>query len=459
MAEYVEIRARAKLGAGNDKISQQQAESAVGQALKDAVEGSYAPFPAKFFGRLSLAARRGSVRQLDDWWELEFGLPAQMFPPRFGGLQHLVGVLASDPFSGGIGGVAWERFEIVSLVLPQSMRDECNVEFGQYSNRISDVRSAFSLKDHWPLLAFTFKPRVGVDQANFERVSIDILKNGFNLVEPDTRCVSTALANGEIEGDWLVRLGQLAGQARPGETAFAPNLTMPSDLSVEVAEKWRRTTSNGPFIVKIDGGLDGLSSIQAVRRRLKEQGPIITCYPLLRQGLSGRIPKDVWVDLLSLSGADVIYPGGRPSFPEERRPIWPIEAGSFLNSAYRYDEFLNSGRPMPTYAGGAHAAHLHAAYELLGPDTALFLGGAVALHKDGPTAGAILCRDILDAAITAVQRDWEKDFSDPITNRRLISRVEECYALANTSYTAPNHIFKPTEQVVDPVKPRRHRIP
>jgi ribulose 1,5-bisphosphate carboxylase large subunit-like protein len=38
---------------------------------------------------------------------------------------------------------------------------------------------------------------------------------------------------------------------------------------------------------------------------------------------------------------------------------------------------------MVTLAGGIYAGQLHALYELVGPSCAFFLGGAVALHKDG----------------------------------------------------------------------------
>jgi hypothetical protein len=60
---------------------------------------------------------------------------------------------------------------------------------------------------------------------------------------------------------------------------------------------------------------DGLSACQEVRRmfsnkaRLKQ--PIITCYPLLRGVLSGALGGgSTFVDMLSISGVDIVYPGG-----------------------------------------------------------------------------------------------------------------------------------------------------
>ncbi|HEX7422907.1 MAG TPA: hypothetical protein VF311_03330 [Terriglobales bacterium] len=53
---------------------------------------------------------------------------------------------------------------------------------------------------------------------------------------------------------------------------------------------------------------------------------------------------------------------------------------------------------MPTYAAGAQPGQLQSVYEMLGPDTAYFLGGAIALHPRGFASGAKLCMNILNAA-------------------------------------------------------------
>lgn len=71
-----------------------------------------------------------------------------------------------------------------------------------------------------------------------------------------------------------------------------------------------------PVVIKIDGGLDGISACQTVRQKYNSEGkfsPIITCYPLLRKQLDNRITGDFFIKALALSGADIIYPGGRPN--------------------------------------------------------------------------------------------------------------------------------------------------
>jgi hypothetical protein len=80
-------------------------------------------------------------------------------------------------------------------------------------------------------------------------------------------------------------------------------------------------------------------------------------------------------------------------------PLEADEATNLYNSVQRYWSVIDEGWPMPTIAGGVVAQELHAFYELLGPDVAYFLGGAVACHGDGPKEGARLCRQIIDAAI------------------------------------------------------------
>ena len=102
--------------------------------------------------------------------------------------------------------------------------------------------------------------------------------------------------------------------------------------------------------------------------------------------------------MLTLSGVDIVYPGNRPTFSDEVRNVGGDESYGLRLSAARYDRYVRAKRPMPTFAAGAYPGQLQVAYELLGPDVAYFLGGAIALHPKGFQAGARLCVNILDEA-------------------------------------------------------------
>jgi len=98
---------------------------------------------------------------------------------------------------------------------------------------------------------------------------------------------------------------------------------------------------------------------------------------------------------------------------------------------------------MPTYAAGVHPGHLHACYELLGPDVAYFLGGSIALHPKGPGAGAKLCVDVLGEARNRARhaRDGDKPYGAALS-ARLITEIES-YKINGlpANYVPPENIF------------------
>jgi hypothetical protein len=198
---------------------------------------------------------------------------------------------------------------------------------------------------------------------------------------------------------------------------------MRPDLVIEAAETLRRDCPY-PVVLKIDGGFDGFGSVQAIRgkglRDGRKCGPIITCYPLMQNALSEYIPADQYVSRLAASGVDIIYPGGRPDIGTMVRSLEGAGQDNRVASVRRYKNLAQKGWPMLSIAGGIYPGQLQAFYEVLGPDVAWFLGGGVALHKDGPRAGAALCVQIAKEA--AVKRakagsDWSDDISERLSEQ------------------------------------------
>jgi hypothetical protein len=98
---------------------------------------------------------------------------------------------------------------------------------------------------------------------------------------------------------------------------------------------------------------------------------------------------------------------------------------------------------MPTIAGGVHPGQLQAFYELVGPKVAYFLGGAVALHPEGPVEGAKLCVEVLEAAMGLAREASASgdDFADDLPNR-LLRKVERTrYPKTVLNYFSPTNIF------------------
>jgi ribulose 1,5-bisphosphate carboxylase large subunit-like protein len=107
-------------------------------------------------------------------------------------------------------------------------------------------------------------------------------------------------------------------------------------------------------------------------------------------------------------------------------------------SVERYARYVKRGWPMPTIAAGIYPGQLQAYYDLLGPDVAYFLGGAVALHKDGPVAGAKLCVKAIRSAVELRQkagRGEVKAFPD-----KLVKELEENYSHLKEPKSSFNYV-------------------
>ncbi|GMV04424.1 MAG: hypothetical protein AMXMBFR53_07040 [Gemmatimonadota bacterium] len=450
-----EIRGTVRFGGDAAPKSDDEAYATIHRFAADAVFGSFGDFSPDYFRDdmwetapkklLSLEVDSGADGSL----AFAVGFPDDLLGPTGGAYQHLVGILAGDVFDGQIPGLT-ARWSIVDVSLSGKLRSAIDSEFGgPVSHSADSVREAFGLEDYEPLLAFSLKPRFGLTRDAVKDLVLGVLGAGFHIVEFDTRCLST------IEGDvgFLGDLAERAAVAVPERTTrLSLNVSGPTALAEPVLEALRRA-HDPPYVLKVDGGLDGISALQHVRRTQDAVGwrPILTCYPLLRRALEGRVPPQLFVEALTHSGADIIYPGGRPSFTEGIRNLWAEEPDNLIRAVSRYHELCRAGRPMPTIAGGVYLGEVHAYLDILGPNVPLFLGGAIALHREGPIEGARLCRKVVDAVVDARVRD-PGAAATPDLSDKLTAAIEGAYASSENHpdqfrYVSPTQILKQTKHL------------
>jgi Ribulose bisphosphate carboxylase large chain, catalytic domain len=394
------------------------------QALFASIPGEYANFKT---AQDLLTTIRDETEDEDlDQGRLRFTLclDAGQFSNAKVGLQHLLGVLVGDMFNRARSALDPKARIIAKEVDLGGVRNAYAQKYRSDGHDISQIRSLFQLDQvpngrgranlRMPLLAFSFKPRLGFSQKFIKDVALGVLRSGFNVVELDTRNLQTADSSWR---DFFVDIASEATQIETHVARFSPNLTMPLDEAIEIAEKFHKVHSEAPWVVKVDGGLDGLSTIQALRTHFSGRQPIITCYPLLNKALEDRIGKDTLFQFLCLSGADIIYPGGTPRLGSNNRGI---DLQQLVPGYTRYWKIIDNAAPMPSIAGGIHAGHLAAYHEMFGPNIAYFLGGAVALHKRGAysgytsprkRAGAELCVEIIRAC-AKIETDQRPNYAD-----------------------------------------------
>lgn len=422
------------------------------QIVADSVYGTYGELPTYWEGKWEEWPERlvsSSLQRHDDDFIFDIDLDERLFPVSQGGLQHLVNLLAGDLFTLQLIGISIDMLEIREVRLPPEYEATTKRLFrGSNANDIDAIGRQFGLLDKQskqfrsPLLAYSFKPRVGIRLRHFREIAQKVLEAGFNLVELDTR-------NLQLDGQTVNDLVDIAKNAasldRNHVTRFSPNLSIAAPRVTELVEQFASAHEKGPVVIKIDGGLDGMSACQAVRnmrRRETDNPPVITSYPLLRSQLGNHVPPDFFIRLLALSGADIVYPGGRPNLPGGERTLGSTDRGQVRSGIARYQGLLRQGWPMPTIAGGVAPGQLHAYYELLGPRVAFFLGGAVALHKDGPLAGAALCVQVMREAVQlGAEADDRGDDVAVDIDTKLKRRMEAAY-LPSMHYVSPRALLK-----------------
>jgi hypothetical protein len=353
-------------------------------------------------------------------YEFELRLASALFPAAMGGAPHLFGILAGDLLRFTLHPFELRDWRIKEIHFPDDWQAEHVKTFrNQVAYDISSIRAAFRLGEGMPLLAFSFKPRVGFSLKGLTKVATEVLSAGFNLVELDTRHLPldrTMLQNLlDMACDFPNKFPKHVGR-------LSLNLSMRPDLATEAALFLCKNCFR-PAVLKIDGGFGGMSLVQSIRSQYhngQRLRPIITCYPLLPNTLARYVPPDHYVTALAASGVDILYPGGRPDIGSMVRSLQGGGAGNQIGSVRRYKDLSKSGWPMLSIAGGIYPGQLQAFYELLGPNVAWFLGGGVALHKDGPAAGAALCVAIAKEAAAKKARagsNWSEDLSERLSEQ------------------------------------------
>lgn len=343
------------------------------------------------------------------------------------GLQKLVHVLVSDLFERRVSDepsvLKVDKVDISAL----EKKFISHYRKGSWSKK--QIREAFGLKKNEPLLAFTIKPRSGLTPSDYKHIVRSTLEGGFHVVEMDTRDLDI---QGSDRRRLLRELSQIALDTCSENKVrrFSANLSGPAYAIRDVLMELHDLHQEGgrkPWMVKVDGNLDGLSTIQAIRNGFGDitslaQQPIITCYPVLKYGLIKYIPGETFVRMLALSGADIIYPGKRPIFPIDHA----IEGEELQSSKDHYEESrMLPGTaqefPLLSVAGGINIGQVHAIMALLGGDIAFFVGGGLALSKKGlPKAAEAFTQACLIARTSFSHAEWDpqifKDQFVPLTN-------------------------------------------
>lgn len=380
-------------------------EAHVKQICNEALCGTFGDFHSSIFenpeamqafkkqtGNLARASviTSSSDRTNNSGGRFRLKLSASAFDDPSLAFQKLIHVLVSDLFERKISqfdsSIQIEKINLDVLIKPFEDR------YRSKSWSKDKIKKAFDLEKDIPLLAFSLKPRSGLRKEDYLYSAEQAWRGGFHIVELDTRDLDVS---SEHRRELFKELIKLSVKLSKGEKIkrFSANLSGPSLVIKPVLKELHdihKELGTDIWVVKVDGNLDGLSTIQSIRSEFWDQEfssltqPIITCYPVMKYGLLNYIPGKCFVDMLILSGADIIYPGSKPRFSEMNH----IEGENLTRSIEHYENSkFNSGHiseyPMLSVAGGVHVGEIHSTMALLGGDIAFFTGGGLALSKKG----------------------------------------------------------------------------
>jgi len=398
------------------------------QICKDATYGTYLDFPQDISSLLtdykSLYKIITTKEESQNVYAFKIAINEKLFPLNQGGIQHFISTVAGDLLNFKLPNSSLESIKITDVSWESINKHQ--------DNKIKDIRSKLYLNDNEPVLAFSFKPRFGLSTSDFIKISQDVLECGFHIVEADTRKILLD----DDKTDFIEFAKNINSIIKAKQAvAFSLNLSNRTHDLEDILDELKDVD---PLIIKIDASLDGFTLMQ--RAKKKNENLIITCYPLLKNQLKEKIPSQFLNDVLAYCGADIVYPGGRANIKDQVRSYDAMGEYDINQSIRNYKQIVDNHQFIPTIAGGISPGQLHIFYELYGPDTFFFLGGAIALHKKGPRAGAQLCKNIINEAVSFRDNPKSGDVPHNIS-KTLILEIHDNYN-GMDEYLSPMKFFE-----------------
>ncbi len=312
-------------------------------------------------------------------------IPAKNIDWQYNGVSALLSLVAGGVLgSSGVG----KDMRVRSVNLSPSIR----TQFSGPTLGICGIRKLCKVYDR-PIVTFTVKPRLGLDDDQFTRLCVEVAKGGVDIIEDDER-----LSNQEYSR-LIDRAGKTINALNNLDTLYSANISGRADKIVYVAEELIKI---GVKLLKIDVLPVGFSGLQAVAEWLqsnnKEVG--ITVYPAMNKLFERGMSRNFILDLCRLCGADMVY-AGIPTFQES---VNRSQDSALFYKTAEYHRLLKREdgihkQVLPTISTNITPLNAAAYTRLLGKNVGFFVGAGIVAYGGGPKAGAeLLMKTIEDAA-------------------------------------------------------------
>jgi ribulose-bisphosphate carboxylase large chain len=333
-------------------------------------------------------AKVAALWELHDEAVMFAKFPVVNFETEYGGMPLLIGTVAGDIL--GLDGIS--KIEVHDVFLPKSFMKH----FRGPALGIKGIREKFG-NEAGPILAFSVKPRLGLDSNSFASVCKEAAEGGVDLVEDDERLVDPPYCRLEQRAKTASKMVHEAGKF------YSLNITGRAEKIIEIArkaiEQWEVDS------LKIDVLPAGFAALQVVSEHIHslaaDSKVPITVYPQMYSIWCNHrnnffINRKVILKMIRLVGGDIIYAASPREQEIGRMDVDAIPAIKDYHKVLQ-DEWMNILPSLPTLTGGIRPGTLQVVYDLFGNDVGYFVGGAIAAHPMGIKKGAEAMRDAIDA--------------------------------------------------------------
>jgi len=388
-------------GASDDRYSK-----LVDLAKTMAKEGSIGVFESKCLKAIGIDSREIESHEAEyEVPEDAYGnrivlkFPGSDFSTEYGGISEIIGRVAGSVFS--IGRREESSIQIIDIKFPKRYVDF----FGGPNVGLHEVKKRTASEDK-PLIAFTTKPRLGLDLNQYSKLLKEVVKGGIRFVEDDEHLVDPK--NCEFDKRIkacvkAVREGEKEAKIDSGSTIYSTNITGRVD---RIIERCDAAIEGGVRGLKLDVQQVGFSALSMLVRHIRENYSQenmvpITLYPSMNHMYETVFSRAVLLKIYRLLGADIVYAGSLKLVTRRTDDvIASVSQVRKWHSILRDSMDGFSVKPvLPTTTWGENPGTIERNYRLLDNKIAFFVGGGMMMHPNGPYDSACLIVKALECAM------------------------------------------------------------
>jgi len=327
---------------------------------------------------------------------VKIAYPVKLFEP--GSIPQLLSDVAGNVFSLK----KINNLRLVDLEFPHTyIKTFSGPVFG-----ISGIRKITQIKNR-PLIGAIMKPKLGLTAKEHAQISYEIFRGGVDLVKDDEN-----LTNQDFN-PFEERVVRTLKAARKAEKETGSIKICAFNVTAETEEMIRRAKfikKHGGRCAMIDVVTAGFAGLQSLRKANEKLGLIIHGHRAMHSAFS-RNPKHgismlVLANLCRLAGVDQLHTGtvvGKMEGGEEE----VLEINDLLKEDWQDINKLRENwkgiKPvLPIASGGLHPGLTAKLIKILGQDIIINFGGGLHGHPDGSYAGAVACRQAIEATMREI---------------------------------------------------------